>query len=150
MTVLVTDAGFVPDTWRDGYVPLSALSDHGGLPGRRGVEIGSPELTRSDWARLCRMLPLLDLVRVRLRHFGDTAALDLASAVRAQGYAGRLRAHGAVLAGLYTLARRSGFDEVELVREQARLQPCEHWRNEIGWHPVARRGGGQVARQDAL
>ena len=138
MSVLVRDGGFVPEDWTQGYVPLPALCDH---PGGAGVDLRTPELGARDWARLCRLLPELGLVRIALRHFADVAALDLARAIRAQGYAGRLRAHGAVLAGLYTLTRRAGFDEIELDPEQARLQPAEHWRFEPGWSPAGRRGG---------
>ena len=135
MTVLVRDGEFVADDWRAGYVPLAALSDH---PGQAGVDLPSAELARADWERLCALLPELGLVRIRLRHFGDVAALDLARAIRMRGWRGRLRAHGAVLASLYTLARRAGFDEVELDADQARLQPAEHWRFEPGWSPVRR------------
>lgn len=138
MTVLVKDGGFVPEDWGVGYVPLAALSNR---PGWVGVDISAPDLGRRQWARLCRLLPELGLVRIRFRHFADVAALDLARAIRAQGYEGRLRGHGAVLAGLYTLARRAGFDEIELDRAQARLQPAEHWRFEPTWSPARRRGG---------
>lgn len=139
MTVLVRDCGFLPDDWDAGYVPLAALADR---PGWAGVDLPTPDLGRREWQRLCRLLPELGLVRIRFRHFADVAALDLARAIRAQGYRARLRAHGAVLAGLYTLARRAGFDEIELDRDQARLQPAEHWRNETGWSPAPRRRGG--------
>lgn len=133
MSVLVTDKGFNGDDWRGGYVPLAALSDQ---VGGCGLDLDTPQLTRRDWARLCRLLPQLGLIRVRLRDFGDLAALDLARALRAEGYRGRLRAHGAVLAVFLTMLRRSGFDEVELDCEQARLQPAEHWRVEEGWTPA--------------
>ncbi len=138
MTVLVKDWGFVPDDWNAGYVPLAALANR---PGLVGVDLNSPELGRRDWARLCQLLPELGLVRIRSRHFADVAALDLARAIRATGYQRRLRAHGAVLAGVYTLARRAGFDEIELDCEQARLQPAEHWRFETAWSPARRRAG---------
>ena len=138
MTVLVKDWGFVPDDWNTGYVPLAALSNR---PGRVGGDLSSPDLGRGEWARLCQLLPELGLVRIRFRHFADVAALDLARSIRARGYAGRLRAHGAVLAGLYTLSRRAGFDEVALDCEQARLQPAEHWRYETTWSPTRRRAG---------
>ncbi len=137
MAVLVSDTGFRMDDWAWGYVPLAALADQPCRQEPAGVDLSSPALSRHDWDRLCRLLPQLSLVRVRLRHFGDTAALDLAREIRARGYVGRLRAHGAVLARLYTLLRRSGFDEVELDRDQARMQPAEHWRYERGWQPPA-------------
>lgn len=135
MAVLVTDRGFGPDDWKTGLVPLAALSDQPCRLGPAAVDLSSPALSVQDWDRLCRLLPQLSLVRVRLRHFGDTAALDLARALRARGYGGRLRAHGAVLARLYTLLRRAGFDEVELDHDQAMLQQAEHWHFEALWRP---------------
>ncbi len=141
MTVLVRDTGFAPDDWRTGYVPLAALADRPDSEGPVGADLSSPALSQHDWQRLCALLPHLGLVRIRLRDFGDVAAFDVARAIRAQGYDGRLRAHGAVLARLYTMTRRAGFDEVELDRRQARMQPAEHWRNEPGWHPAPRRRG---------
>ena len=146
MNILVKDGGFVPDDWQAGYVPLAALSN---TPGQAGVDLSSPRLDRDQWARLCRLLPQIGLVRVRMRDFGDVAALDLAQAIRRSGYRGRLRAHGAVLARIYTLARRAGFDEIELDPEQARLQPAEHWRNVPDWSP-ARRSGGAGMRDARL
>ena len=138
MAVLVTDSGFRPDDWRHGYVPLAALSALPDLTGTAAVDLSAPVLSRDDWARLCVALPRLSLIRVRLRHFGDMQALDLARAIRAHGYARRLRAHGAVLAQAYTLVRRAGFDEVELDRDQARRQPPEHWHNNPAWQPRSR------------
>ncbi len=135
MSVLVTDAGFGPENWKNGLVPLAALSDQPCNIGPVAVDLSSPELSGRDWAQLRHHLPRLSMVRVHLRHFGDTASLDLARALRAQGFAGRIRAHGAVLARLYTLLRRAGFDEVELDREQARRQPAEHWQFESLWRP---------------
>ncbi len=137
MTVLVKDKTFVPDDWHAGYVPLAALTD---WPDGVGVDLSSPELGARDWARLAMLLPRLELVRIRLRHFGDLAALDLAHAIRAAGYDGRLRAHGAVLARAYTLIRCSGFSEVELDHAQASRQPAEHWRLDSAWQPIPRRG----------
>lgn len=127
MAVLVTDAGMVPDDWHEGFMPLGGQG--------RALDLPSAALTRDQRAWLEQALPGLALIRLGLRHFGDTAALDLARALRGLGFRGRLRAHGAVLARSYTLLRRAGFDEVELDNDQARLQPPEHWHNETGWQP---------------
>ena len=123
-------------------MPLAALSAQPDQAGPVAVDLPSPDLDPADWARLCAALPRVAMIRVRLRHFGDVRALDLARAIRAQGYDGRLRAHGAVLAQAYTLTRRAGFDEVALDRDQARRQPPEHWHNNPFWRPRSR----QVAR----
>lgn len=126
MTILVTDAGFTPDNWTGGFEGPQVADLH---------EAPLPEALR---LRLFAGLTGLRMVRIELRHFGDTEALALARALRRAGYGGRLRAHGAVLARDYTLLRRAGFDEVELDYDQARLQPPEHWHNQTDWQP--RRG----------
>lgn len=133
MVVLVRDGGFGPEDWVKGYVPLAAMSND---PDGIGLDLSTPALSRAQWARMVRLLPEVGLVRIRLRDFGDLYAFDLARAIRQTGYRGGLRAHGAVLARAYTLARRAGFDEIELDARQARLQPAEHWRNEAGWSPL--------------
>lgn len=138
MTILVTDTGFAPDDWVDGVVPLSAICDYWTADRALGVDLSSPELQGSDWVRLGQLIPRIGLIRIRVRDFGDMEAFDLAKAIRNQGYAGRLRAHGAMLARCYTLARRVGFDEIELDPRQASRQPRELWRNVPGWSPAGR------------
>jgi len=139
MVILVTDTGFHPDDWVDGFVPLAAVSPQTeGALGRLAIDLGAPISTRADWARLGRFLPRTALIRIRLRNVGDTLGYDLATSLRREGYRGRLRAHGAVLAGHYTLARRAGFSEIELQPHQAQLQPCEHWQINPVWSPVRR------------
>jgi uncharacterized protein (DUF934 family) len=135
MRVLVTDDGFAPDDWNDGYVPLAAISDDTVRGFALGVDLKTPELTPHEWERLGTVLSRAGLVRICVRNFGDLDAYALATALRSKGYMGRLRAHGAMLARCYTLARRAGFDEVELALDQARLQPRELWRNVPGWKP---------------
>ncbi len=138
MTVLVTDNGFVPDDWIDGYIPLVALSDTPDEHHVLGIDLRTSELDPRDWHRIQKVLPRTGLIRIFVRSFGDTNALTLATSLRNAGYEGRLRAHGAMLARCYTFARRAGFDEVELTPAQARMQPSEHWRNELGWSPAYR------------
>ena len=138
MTVLVTDTGFAPDDWIDGYIPLVALSDTPDELYSLGIDLTRPELDQRDLDRIKRVLPRTGLIRIFVRSFGDTSALTLARSLRDAGYEGRLRAHGAMLARFYTFARRAGFDEVELTPVQARMQPREHWRNELDWTPVYR------------
>jgi uncharacterized protein (DUF934 family) len=49
------------------------------------------------------------------------------------GYAGRLRAAGHVIADQYTMARRSGFDEVEIPDALAARQPEAQWMFRADW-----------------
>jgi len=148
MVILVTDTGFHPDDWRDGFVPLVAVSDlAGAIPGLLAIDLPDADCTNVDRARLKSLLPRTTLIRIHLRHIGDTDAYALAMALRRAGFGGRLRAHGAVLAAHYTLARRAGFSEIALLAHQAQRQPCEHWRNNALWSPAAR-GAARDGRRD--
>lgn len=142
VVILVTDTGFQPDDWRDGFVPLVAVAPQAeGAMGQLAIDLSSPECDIPTWERLKQLLPRTALIRVRLRHVGDRAGFALAMALRRAGYTGRLRAHGAVLAAHYTLARRAGFTEIELTPQQAQRQPCEHWHNNTRWAPLRIVGG---------
>jgi len=137
MTVLVRDTGFAPDDWPHAYVPVMAVSPEVDLVFRLGVDVSDAARARHVWGRLCAVLHRTGLIRIGVRDFGDAGACDLAKGLRIAGYAGRLRAHGAVLARNYTLYRRAGFDEVELTHDQAGRQPAEHWRFDPAWRPGA-------------
>ena len=129
MSVIVTDAGFRPDDWTGGFVPADRLARH---PWAMGLGVDADGDT--DARRLARRFPSIALIRVRLRHFADAAGFALGQRLRGLGYGGRLRAQGHVLADQYTLARRAGFDEVEITAEMALRQPAEHWRFRGNWH----------------
>jgi uncharacterized protein (DUF934 family) len=49
------------------------------------------------------------------------------------GFAGRLHATGHVIADQYAMARRSGFDAVEIDADLARRQPEDQWRARADW-----------------
>ena len=128
MSVLVTDSGFQPDDWRGEILPPGMLA-------RRPWAVGlGVELTcTADPAPLVPHFPAIALIRIRFPHFGTPCGFELAHRLRALGYAGRLRAQGHVLADQYTLARRAGFDEVEISADLALRQPEEHWRFLGNW-----------------
>ena len=46
---------------------------------------------------------------------------------------GRLRARGHVIADQYAMARRAGFDEVEIDAELAERQPEDQWLFRADW-----------------
>ncbi|MFZ1660352.1 MAG: DUF934 domain-containing protein [Paracoccaceae bacterium] len=74
-----------------------------------------------------------DLVRVAFPAFSDGRGFTLARHLRAVGYPGRLRAKGHVIADQYAMARRVGFDEVEISDELAERQPAEQWIYRADW-----------------
>ena len=128
MSVIVTDYGFRPEDWAAGFLPLSrfpAVLD----ADAPGLEIGPT--TRAE--RLRTLLPRLRAIRIVFPDFCDPRGFALAGRLRAMGFAGRLRAAGHVLAAQYTMARRAGFDEVEISANLAHRQPEEHWRFRGNW-----------------
>jgi uncharacterized protein (DUF934 family) len=133
MSILVTDSGFHPDDWTGGFLRPDDLD-------RRPCAVGlgldlDPERDRAG--DIARYFPALGLIRIRLAHFAQAEGFALAEALRRAGYGGRLRAQGHVLADQYTLARRAGFDEVEISAGLALRQPEEHWRFRGNWRHAA-------------
>ncbi len=73
------------------------------------------------------------LVRVAFPSSADGRGFTLARHLRARGYTGRLRAKGHVLADQYAMARRCGFDEVEISDDLAARQPADQWIFRADW-----------------
>ena len=133
MNVIVTDQGFGPDTWT------------GTWDGAAALDLGSD----TDLAQLDADLGAVEMVRVDFPSFADGRGFTLARQLRLQGFTGRLRAKGHVLADQYAMARRSGFDEVEISDDLATRQPQDQWLARANWknhNYQARLRGGQAAR----
>ena len=75
----------------------------------------------------------LRMIRIDFPSFADGRGFTLARLLRLRGYSGRLRARGHVLADQYAMARRAGFDEIEISEALAARQPEEHWRFRADW-----------------
>lgn len=124
MTVIVTDQGFAPDDWTDGFVPLdNAANDV--------VALDVP--SDADPDELVDRLGGVKMVRVDFPSFADGRGFTIARTLRLKGYTGRLRAKGHVLADQYAMARRSGFDEVEIDHTLAARQPEDQWLARADW-----------------
>ena len=65
--------------------------------------------------------------------FSDGRGFTLARRLRVMGYSGRLRAQGHVIADQYAMARRCGFDEVEISADLAARQPEDQWQFRADW-----------------
>lgn len=126
MSVIVTDEGFVPDDFAGLIRPLAEIA---AVAEGDGVEIGPADDPRA----LVGVLGQLALVRVRFPAFNDGRGFSQARDLRSLGFAGRLRAAGHVLADQYAMARRVGFDEVEIDEDLARRQPEAQWRARAQW-----------------
>ena len=125
MSVIVTDTGFAGDTWTDGFVALAE---------RPANDIGQAIDVPSDKSPDV-MADLADaaMVRIDFPTSADGRGFTLAQILRRAGFAGRLRARGHVLADQYAMARRSGFDEVEISDDLAARQPAPQWIARADW-----------------
>ncbi|HQU67235.1 MAG TPA: DUF934 domain-containing protein [Albidovulum sp.] len=75
----------------------------------------------------------IELIRVEFPAFSNGRGFTLAKLLRQYGYTGRLRAKGPVLSDQYAMARRLGFDEVEIPDELAARQPAGEWIFRADW-----------------
>ncbi len=115
MSVIVTERGFVKD-----QTPAHTGS------GVRRVDLCAD----TDPAQLAQHVAGADLVTIGFASFTDGRGFTLARLLRLQGFAGRLRACGALLPDQFPLARRAGFDEVEIDASRAARQPENQWTSE--------------------
>jgi len=123
MSILVTDRGFAPDDWT---APIAALQDaHPGV----GIDLAAS----ADPRELAGRLDSTPLIRVDFPAYGDGRGFSIARRLRLMGYRGRLRARGHVIAEQYAMARRAGFDEVEISESLAARQPAPLWLSRAAW-----------------
>ncbi|RKF15219.1 DUF934 domain-containing protein [Roseovarius spongiae] len=123
MSVIVRDQGFTTDDWD---APIAALED-----ARDGVGIDLP--ASADPRELAGRLPDIAMIRVDFPSSADGRGFSIARQLRLMGYRGRLRARGHVIADQYAMARRVGFDEVEIDDSLAARQPEEQWLFRADW-----------------
>jgi len=128
MSVIVTDAGFQADDWAHGFTPLAELAANDDAR-RRAVDL-APD---TDPSELAGRLGRIGLIRVEFPTFADGRGFSIAKRLRILGFRGRLRAKGHVIADQYAMARRAGFDEVEISEELARRQPQAQWQFRANW-----------------
>lgn len=115
--VIVRDTGFQPEDWTEGFEGTDVL------------DLASD----ADVDAVTGQLAGLRMVRVDFPSFADGRGFTLARLLRLNGYTGRLRARGHVLADQYAMARRAGFDEVEISPDLAARQPEDQWAFRADW-----------------
>lgn len=121
MTVLVTDTGFGPEDWTAGF------SEADSREADEGLDLGS------DTDPLTVDFDGVPAIRVDFPSFADGRGFTIARQLRLRGFTGRLRAKGHVLADQYAMARRVGFDEVEIGEDLAKRQPEDQWLFRSDW-----------------
>lgn len=109
MTIIVRDDGFHADDQTD-FLDLASDTDPATL---------DPATTQP--------------IRIAFPSSADGRGFSLARLLRLKGYTGRLRAQGHVLADQYAMARRCGFDEVEIDDTLAARQPEDQWLFRADW-----------------
>ncbi|MCL6285569.1 DUF934 domain-containing protein [Ruegeria sp. 2012CJ41-6] len=124
MNVIVSDEGFAPDDWTDGFVTLDDAAND---------VVALDVASDTDPDELAERLGCAKMVRVDFPSFADGRGFTIARTLRLKGYTGRLRAKGHVLADQYAMARRSGFDEVEIDHALAKRQPEDQWLARADW-----------------
>ena len=121
MTQLINDTGFVAEDWTRGFCPLGTAANDS-----CALDVPSD----ADPAQI----PLnAEMIRIDFPSSADGRGFTIARMLRLRGYAGRLRAHGHVIADQYAMARRSGFDEVEIPDDLADRQPEDQWLFRADW-----------------
>jgi uncharacterized protein (DUF934 family) len=117
--VIITDIGFSTDEWT---TPIIA-----GIDAAQNTEVEAIDVPSDSDPDQIFMPPHLLMIRIGFPNFADGRGFTLARLIRLLGFTGRLRAKGHVIADQYAMARRSGFDEVEVTAELAKRQPEEQW-----------------------
>ncbi len=128
MNVIVTDRGFAPDDWTQGFHRPETLGEATGN-GVLALDLPSD----ADPCDLADHLGRVTMIRVDFPSFADGRGFTLARRLRLMGFKGRLRARGHVIADQYAMARRAGFDEIEIAPDLARRQPEAQWRRRSAW-----------------
>lgn len=72
-------------------------------------------------------------ITITFADFADGRGFTMARGLRNKGYRGALRAKGYLLADQYAMARRSGFDDIEISDALAARQPQDHWIFRADW-----------------
>ena len=128
-SVLVRDTGFQEDDWFSGYVEWSGADSLDSLPDRAALHLDNC----ASAEEIAPAFERITLIRIAFPSHMDGRGFSLARHLRLLGYRGRLRASGHLLADQYAMARRNGFDEVEIDRSLAKRQPEEQWLFRADW-----------------
>lgn len=115
MSTLVTDTGFTLDDF------------DGSFEGETALDLAS------DTDPVGLDFDGISMIRVDFPSFADGRGFTIARQLRLRGYTGRLRALGHMIADQYAMARRAGFDEVEINATLAQRQPEADWLARADW-----------------
>lgn len=128
MSIIVTDYGFAPDDWTGGFQTLAGALAGAGCTGC-ALDL-DPE---HDIAGHRRLLLAAPMIRISFTSFADGRGFTVARSLRLMGFIGRLRAGPGLISDQYAMARRAGFDEVEITDALAERQPEQDWLFRADW-----------------
>lgn len=129
MTIIVTDTGFAADDWTGGFITLDGFEAGAGAQTATGLDI-DPDTDLNAHRSVLLAAPI---IRIGFSSFADGRGFTTAKSLRLMGFTGRLRAGPGPISDQYAMARRAGFDEVEISDALAARQPVEHWQFRAGW-----------------
>jgi len=124
MTVIINDEGFSMLAPKIKYAGLETLN-----VSTRALDIHADQ----DLNAIETYLDTLTIIRIEFSSFADGRGFSLARVLRLMGFAGHLRAYGHVISDQYAMARRSGFDDVEVSKALATRQPEAEWLFRANW-----------------
>ena len=127
--ILVCDTGFREDDGSREFIPWSVACIPLALTDGAALDLENT-VPAEDIAPL---FGRISLIRIAFPSHSDGRGFSLARHLRLLGYRGRLRASGQILADQYAMARRSGFDEVEIDPALAERQREEQWLFRANW-----------------
>lgn len=125
MSVIVTDTGFTSDDFEGGFAAFDAAASN---DQPKAIDLPS-DTAPTALAQLADA----EAIRIDFPTSADGRGFTLAAMLRRAGFTGRLRARGHILADQYAMARRSGFDEVEIDDALAARQPEDQWLARANW-----------------
>ena len=129
---LLDASGLIEDRWSrqaDSAFPIVAWDDlpaaQERIPADRPLALDIPNSVAV--ATLLPFLTRLSLIAINFPSFADGRGFSLARVLRREGFKGRLRATGPLIADQFAYALSCGFDEVEVPQSVSMRQPVEQW-----------------------
>lgn len=123
---IITDTGFQTDDWTAGFATFDQMPAN---DADVAIDLAS-DANPDDLRGILNQTPM---IRIDFPSFADGRGFTIARRLRDMGFRGRLRARGHVIADQYAMARRSGFDEVEIDADLAARQPEDQWLARANW-----------------
>ncbi|MGB0507527.1 MAG: DUF934 domain-containing protein [Pikeienuella sp.] len=130
------DSGIIPDNWTfaeagealSGPTILSLVDAvTRDLSGVAASDLGLHIDHDTETADLPTWFDKVSLISVNFPNFANGRGFSIARRLREQGFSGRLRATGHLIADQYAYLRACGFDEVKVSEKLSNRQPQAHW-----------------------